>query len=104
MMSVLLRAVALSITMKLITVFEGKFDIAVAFSINLSLGFIHFPNIMKNLANYQDTKASIKEIEVFLNAQEMDSSYLASKPTQDSCAIRIKKGSFEWDTESEDLG
>ena len=51
-MSVLLRALALAVTMKLVLAFRGKFDIAIAFCINISFSFINFQNIMKNFAIY----------------------------------------------------
>lgn len=68
-LSVLLRAVAISITMKLIIAFKGSFDISVAFCINLAFGFINFQSIMKNFASFDDTKASLKEIEIFFNLE-----------------------------------
>lgn len=100
-LAVLLRAVATSITMKLIIVFQGRFDISVAFCINLAFGFINFQSIMKNFASYEDTKASLKEIEQFFNLEEMDTSHLSLKAEPSNCAIRIRNGNFEWEASEE---
>jgi len=83
--------------MKLISLFGGTFNAAIAFSTNLSFALLNLQSVIKNFTDLEDVKASIKKIEELLDTEEMDASYLLYETKKNKTAVAIKNGNFYWD-------